>query len=137
MVQINLFIDSSEFRFAAVRSQGPGGQNVNKVSSAAILYWSYLDSRFLSEEQKLQVQQKLKGWINKKDEIYIRAEETRDLERNKARCIEKLEVLLKKALFVPKKRRPTKPTRASREKRLDSKQRRSAVKSARGKVKYE
>lgn len=131
---MKFFVDKREIWFSAVRSGGPGGQNVNKVSSAAILFWPYLESQLLSEEQKLEMGQKLKNWINKKGEIYIRSEETRDLERNRQNCIAKLESLVAKALHKPKKRYKTKPTRASQKKRVESKQRRGDIKKKRSKV---
>lgn len=129
-------IDRREIWFSAVRSGGPGGQNVNKVSSAAILHWSYLESHLLSPEQKQEIGVKLKSWINKKNEIYIRSEETRDLERNRQHCLTKLETLVTKALHKPKKRLKTKPTRASQKKRVESKQKRGEIKKARSKVRF-
>jgi ribosome-associated protein len=131
---VKFVIDRREIWFSAVRSGGPGGQNVNKVSSAAILRWPYLESQILSDEQKLEIGQKLKNWINKNNEIYVRSEETRDLERNRQHCISKLEALVTKALHKPKKRYKTKPTRASQKKRVESKQKRGEIKKARSKV---
>src|SRR4051812_45404334 len=94
-----------EVSFIAVRSRGPGGQNVNKVSSAAILYWAFAHSAAVSEEQKFLIRRKLQSSINKEGQIYVRSDEFRDLERNKARCLEKLTSLLTYAFHQPKKRR--------------------------------
>jgi ribosome-associated protein len=122
---------ATEVIFTAVRSRGPGGQNVNKVSSAALLKWAYGDSSGLSPEEKLRVQAQAQGWINKRNEIAIRCDEYRDLARNKAKCLEKLESLLLKALHRPKTRRPTKPTKASQLRNREAKQIRSKIKKLR------
>ncbi|MGE0527547.1 MAG: alternative ribosome rescue aminoacyl-tRNA hydrolase ArfB [Bdellovibrionales bacterium] len=124
-----------EVHFQAVRSRGPGGQNVNKVSSAAQLYWSYGDSMLFSDAQKARIGRKLERQINSEGQLYLRCDEFRDLERNKSRCLEKLMDLIRSALHVPKRRKPTKPTLSSRIKRKESKQRRSEVKRQRQKPK--
>lgn len=124
----------SEIRFSAVRSRGPGGQNVNKVSSAAILNWNFLNSSNLNEEEKNLIQNKLSRHINKEGVFYLRCDEFRDLEKNKRRCLDKLEDALKKAFFKPKKRKKTHPTRASQKKRIESKSRRGKIKQLRAKV---
>jgi ribosome-associated protein len=126
----------AEVIFQAVRSRGPGGQNVNKVSSAALLTWDFMYSRLLNDEQKARVAFRLQSIINGESQIFIRSDEFRDLERNKARCLEKLAERVSAALFVPKKRKRTKPTRASRERKLEQKKRRSQTKKWRGKVDY-
>ncbi|MGE0762330.1 MAG: alternative ribosome rescue aminoacyl-tRNA hydrolase ArfB [Bdellovibrionales bacterium] len=123
-----------EIWFLAVRSRGPGGQNVNKTSSAAQLFWPYQWSAGLSPDEKARIAVKLKNMINKEGEVYLRSDESRDLERNKQLCFEKLEQLLKAALFKPKARRATKPTRSSKLKRLDSKTRHGELKKSRQKI---
>src|SRR5260221_538402 len=127
----------NEVRFVAVRSRGPGGQNVNKVSSAACLYWNYDLSYFLTEEEKLIIGTKLQNVINSESQIYLRSDEFRDLEKNKSRCLEKLEVLLKNAFHEPRKRKPTKPTRSSKEKKLKSKAKRGLTKKFRQKPSFD
>ena len=82
-----------EVYFVAVRSRGPGGQNVNKVSSAAVLYWNFAWSSLITDHQKELIREKCSSAINKDGQIYTRSDEFRDLERNKARCLEKLEGL--------------------------------------------
>ncbi|MCB0408560.1 MAG: aminoacyl-tRNA hydrolase [Bdellovibrionales bacterium] len=121
--------------FTATRSRGPGGQNVNKVNSAALLKWNFENSQLLSEEEKHLVRSKLGALINKAGLLYLRSDEFRDFEANKRRCIEKIHELLGKAFFKPKKRKKTKPTLASRKKRLESKKRRGVTKQTRQKVK--
>jgi ribosome-associated protein len=123
-----------EVEWTAVRSRGPGGQNVNKVSSAAQLNWRFQDSLGLSDDEKCVVAERLRVRINQDGLIFLRSDEFRDLPRNKDRCLEKLKALLEFALHRPKPRRATKPTRASKVKRKESKRRRSETKRLRGKV---
>lgn len=125
-----------EVWFTAVRSRGPGGQNVNRVSSAAQLGWDYQSSLGLNAEEKALVQAKLFHFINRRGEFFLRSDVSRDLEQNKALCLEKLERLLLKALHRPKKRKATKPTYSSKQKRLESKSQHSKTKSMRKKVSW-
>ncbi|MGE3973395.1 MAG: alternative ribosome rescue aminoacyl-tRNA hydrolase ArfB [Bdellovibrionales bacterium] len=127
----------NELQFFAVRSRGPGGQNVNKVSSAALLVWNFENSSVLYPEQKQLIRQKLANKINKEGELLLRSDEFRDLEKNKSRCKEKLAEFLAQALHKPKPRKATKPTRSSKMRKLESKHRRGEVKSTRRKVRYE
>lgn len=113
-------IYKKDITFKAMRSRGPGGQNVNKVNSAALLLWNFEEST-LSDEKKVLLRTKLCDLINKSGEVYIRSDEFRDLERNKKRCLEKLKILITKAFFKPKPRKKTRPTKSSINKRLDSK----------------
>lgn len=121
--------------FKAMRSRGPGGQNVNKVNSAAMMIWKFQSSSY-SDEKKELIRTKLSEQINKDGEFYIRSDEFRDLERNKERCLEKLRLLLKKAFHIPKTRRKTKPTFSSVNKRIDSKKNRGDIKKGRQKVSH-
>ena len=125
-----------EIEWAAVTSRGPGGQNVNKVASAALLTWPFRRSSALSDEQKDLIAVKLHTRINQLNEFYLRSDEYRDFPRNKDRCLEKLKQLVGHALHKPKARKATKPTRASRLKRKESKKKRAEVKRNRGKVSY-
>ncbi len=123
----------NEVKFVAVRSRGPGGQNVNKVSSAAVLYWSYTFSPALTDAQKYLIRTKLESVINKEEQVFVRSDEFRDLVRNKDRCLEKLRGLLTSAFHKPKKRKATRPTRASKERKLDGKSHRGDIKKSRSK----
>ena len=125
-----------EIWFEAVASRGPGGQNVNKVASAAILFWDPRFSLALTEDAKRRVQQRLESITNREGVVFIRSDEFRDLEQNKSRCFEKLLDRLERALHVPKTRRPTKPTRASKIKRHENKKRRGETKKMRRRVAY-
>lgn len=128
---------AQEVQIVAVRSRGPGGQNVNKVSSAAQLFWNYALSRGLNAWEKMQVSMKLGNLINSEQQIYLRADEYRDLERNKSRVLEKLEMFLLKAVHKPKPRKATKPTRASKARKLEKKSRRGEIKKGRRKVDWD
>ena len=125
-----------EVYFKAVRSRGPGGQNVNRTSSAAILFWDFAHSHLLSSEQKDRLRTRLEPMINSEGLIYIRSDEFRDLEMNKSRCLEKLAKAVATALHVPKKRKATKPTKASRLRRQEGKTQRAETKNLRKKVEY-
>lgn len=127
--------DLREVKFTATRSRGPGGQNVNKVSSAAQLTWDISSSASFTEAEKATFFKKLESMINQKGELYLRSDEFRDLERNKARCVEKLGEILGRALFKPKPRKKTKPTKSSQLKRLDGKKQRGETKQNRQKIK--
>lgn len=124
----------NEYQFEFARSGGPGGQHVNKTNSAAVLRWNVLSTQSFSEEEKSILLQKLP--LTKDGDILIRSEEFRNQEQNKSKCLEKLDQLLEKAFFKPKKRKKTKPTRASRERRHTSKRKRSEIKKLRNKKDY-
>ncbi|HEX4925616.1 MAG TPA: alternative ribosome rescue aminoacyl-tRNA hydrolase ArfB, partial [Bdellovibrionales bacterium] len=123
-------------KFEAVRSRGPGGQNVNKVSSASLAFWNVEASTLFSPEQKERIREKLQNHLNKSGEVFVRSDEFRDLERNKTRSLEKLRQMIALALHKPKPRRATKPTRSSKMKRLESKKRRGETKKLRGRLEY-
>jgi len=123
----------SEIHFEAHRSSGPGGQNVNKTNSAMTLRWSFENSVYLTVEQKNLIREKLKSYRTSDGEILIKSQEFRDQPQNKNAGLRKLEELLKKAFFKPKKRFKTRPTRSSIEKRLTAKKINSATKSNRKK----
>ncbi len=126
-------IETKDLVFKASRSRGPGGQNVNKVNSSALMLWSFENS-VISIEIKEILRIKLAEHINKAGEVYVRSDEFRDLERNKERCLEKLNAMIKKALHKPKPRKKTKPTFSSINKRINSKKNRGETKKNRQKV---
>jgi len=128
---MNFFKIKSEIYFITQRSQGAGGQNVNRTNSSITLKWAYQVSPVLSPEQKQTISHKLSSRINDEGEIYIRCEVHRDQLQNKKETLDRLEALLKQAFFKPKKRVATKPTRSSVKKRLDSKSKHSEKKRQR------
>lgn len=123
-----------EIELEFVRSRGPGGQHVNKTNSAAILRWNLVSSQVLLEETRKTLLEKLSNQITVDGDILIRSEEFRDQDQNRQRCLEKLDDMIEKALFIPKKRKPTKPTRSAKIKRQETKRHRGQIKSGRGKV---
>lgn len=124
-------IPSSEIKISFARSSGAGGQNVNKTSTKAVLHWSVGSSNILTSEEKKRVREKLANKINFFGDVVIISEEQRSQPQNRALAISRLEELVSKALYIPKKRRSTRPTKASRLRRMQSKKIRSAVKTGR------
>ena len=111
----------NELTFKAVRSSGSGGQNVNKVSTKVELRFDIENSEFLTEEEKKRIAKKLKNRISNEGILIITSDTERTQLRNKNNAIEIFFELLEEALKKPKKRKKTKPTQASKEKRLKEK----------------
>ncbi|KKR79404.1 MAG: Class I peptide chain release factor [Candidatus Nomurabacteria bacterium GW2011_GWA2_40_9] len=124
-------IPESEFIITFARSSGKGGQNVNKTSTKVILHWPVGKSLVLSDEEKARVREKLVNKINNEDELVLMSEEERSQPQNKEIAIARLQSLVTEALRVPKKRRSTRPTKASKLRRIESKKQRSEIKVAR------
>lgn len=131
---IKLQIPFHELDFTSVRSRGPGGQNVNKTNSAVILRWNILSSEVLSEEIRHRLLDKLASKLTVEGDLIIRSESSRDQNQNRSQCLQKLHEMIQKALFVPKKRVPTKPTFSAKKKRLEGKKNLSEKKALRQKV---
>lgn len=123
-----------EAEFEFVRSRGPGGQNVNKTNSAAILRWNLIATQLFTDFIKEKLITKLSSKLNEAGELLIRSEIHRDQDANKKECIQKLARILDDALFEHKKRVATKPSRRQKAKRLESKKVHSDKKSMRKKV---
>jgi ribosome-associated protein len=111
----------TEIVFSATRSSGPGGQNVNKVNTRVELRFSVLNSTVFSEEEKARIHLKLKNRINSEGELVLTSQTGRTQLDNKEKALEKFIELLEKALTIQKKRLKSRPTVASRLKRLESK----------------
>jgi len=124
-------IPANEIRVSFARSSGAGGQNVNKTSTKVVIHWSIGLSHVLTSEEKMRVREKLANKINSNDEVVITSEEERSQPQNRALAIARLQELIAKAMYVPKKRRPTRPTKASKEKRIESKKIHSRLKARR------
>jgi len=124
-------IPRSELDFRASRSSGAGGQHVNKTSSRIEVFWNPLSSRALTEEQRDRLRQRLAGRITSDGSIRVVASDMRSQSRNRELAEERLAELIRAALVVQKKRRPTKPTRAAKEARLEGKKRQSHKKRER------
>ncbi len=124
-------IPENEFIITFARSSGAGGQNVNKTSTKVIIHWPVGKSQVLTDEEKFRIREKLANRINNEDELVIMSEEERSQPQNRALAVARLQTLVAQALRVPKKRRPTRPTKASKFRRLEIKKRRSQVKERR------
>ena len=129
----NTAIPLAEVRVEFAHASGPGGQNVNKVSSQATACFAVDESPSLTANQKRRIHAALGNRINKEGVLRVGCEETRSQARNRALAIERLRTLLARALRPRKKRRPTRRTRAANEKRLRRKRERSARKQQRRK----
>lgn len=126
-------LNEDEIDFSAIRAQGAGGQNVNKVSSAIHLRYS-IPASSLPDEIKERLLTLSDQRITADGVVVIKAQTTRSQEQNKADAVERLQALVDSVAVLPKPRKATKPTRSSKLKRLDSKSTRGEVKKLRGKV---
>jgi ribosome-associated protein len=129
-----LSIPLSEVSLAAVRSRGAGGQNVNKVATAIHLRFDIRGSAALSEKQKARLLSSKDQRINSDGILVIKAQSFRSQERNREEALRRLVAFVEAAMHEPKKRVPTRPGRKAKQKRLDEKSRRSAIKRTRSKL---
>ena len=130
VVKEGLVIPEDQLRWTFARSSGPGGQNVNKVNSKAVLRWQPPDD-FLPPAAWARFRKLADRYFTVDGEIVIASDEYRDQLRNTERSRDKLRVLLLTALVAPKRRVATRPTRSSRLRRLDDKRRSSEKKQSR------
>lgn len=130
-VNESLSIPRTELDVRVSRSSGAGGQHVNKTSSRVEIFWNVLASRALDDEQRNRLREKLASRLTSDGSVRVVASDMRSQSRNRELAEERLAELVRRALVVPKKRRATKPTKAAKEARLESKKRHSTKKAER------
>ena len=124
-------VPASALRFRFARSGGPGGQNVNKLNTKAELWIALSDLQALSSTAMDRLRTLAGRRITLSEELHISSESERTQERNREEALQRLRELLVRAMTIPKKRKPTKPSKAAKQRRLQGKKRRSEIKSRR------
>jgi ribosome-associated protein len=137
VINPSVSIPHSELRFTFSRSSGKGGQHVNKVNSKATLWFDVQASQSLTPEQKALIQERLGSRINRHGVLLIDADRRRSQGANREDALARFAALLRGALHVDKARRKTRPTRASKKRRLQAKKHRSLLKKQRGRKDFD
>ena len=134
-ITAKISIDETELHEKFVRSSGPGGQNVNKVSTAVQLRFNVAHSQNIPHSVKMKILNSGDSRLTKDGELVLIAESFRTQEANRKDAVERLKEIIRKAAFVPKNRIPTRPSLGAKKRRLESKAKRGSVKKTRsGKI---
>lgn len=133
----HIAIDSDELIESYARASGPGGQHVNTTDSAVMLRFDVTNSPNLPEAVKLRLAELAGSRLTRDGVLVLRSEGARSQLVNRQDVRDRLLALIREATIVPKKRRPTKPTKASQQRRVEGKVKRSVVKAGRGRVKFD
>jgi ribosome-associated protein len=131
IIDHRLRVPEEELDWSFARSGGPGGQNVNKVASKAVLRWDVAKTPSLPADVKARLRSQHANRITSDGVLILTSQQYRDQERNRQDCLEKLRAMILRAAVAPKKRRPTRPTRGSKERRIEAKKRRATIKTSR------
>lgn len=134
VIDDRLTVPAQLLTFSAVRASGAGGQNVNKVASKVELYFDLNACEVLSEPVRMRLAGLCRNRMDAEGRVRIVSQATRDQGRNLDDAREKLAELIRQALKVPRPRKPTKPTRSSKRRRVDEKRRDAHIKKLRGRV---
>jgi ribosome-associated protein len=129
-----LRVPEGEFTLEYVRSSGPGGQNVNKTATKAVLRWSVVDSASVPADVKARFLARWASRITLRGEVIVASDRYRDQPRNTADCVAKLDAMVQAVAVAPRVRRPTRPGPAAQDRRVRVKKRRARVKTLRGRV---
>lgn len=126
----------SELRFKATRSSGPGGQHVNKTSTRVVLSWSLPETLAVTQEVKIRLREKLKNRLTQEGLILLSSQQSRSQHKNKGDVIKRFLTLIEASIQEPKRRKKTRPSRASKMKRLSNKKVHAQKKANRKKPDY-
>jgi ribosome-associated protein len=126
-----IHIPDNELSWSFARSGGPGGQNVNKVASKAVLRWQLAQNTTLPDDVRQRLETQQRGRITTEGDLLITSQRYRDQESNRTDCLEKLRQLVLEATHRPRPRKKTRPSRGARERRLAAKRHRASTKAAR------
>lgn len=135
-IKSKIYIDISDIKIETMRSSGPGGQKVNKTESAVRIRFNIEESDKFTDTQKILLLRRLENRLTKNDELLIRVTNSRSQRKNTQDALNKLNEIINKALVLKKKRTSTKPTYASRQKRMKDKRHQKTKKKLRKKPTY-